>query len=201
VTTTNPKHGPGWIAAARVEEVAGKIVRPDNIVVTCELSRAQLTYIWCAQVAARKTIRQGCEACPDSEDVWLEAARLHTNENAKTILANAVVHLPNSVKIWLAVCDLWCVFLLQKQVLNLCFYCCRPLTWKLSKIKRRLFFGVRWSLSPTLSSCGKLRLSWSLLPMPGTCGRPLPGLNAVTDICMCVYVCVCVCVCACVGFC
>lgn len=27
VTSTNPKHGPGWIAAARVEEYAGKIVQ------------------------------------------------------------------------------------------------------------------------------------------------------------------------------
>jgi hypothetical protein len=26
VTTTNPKHGPGWIAAARLEEVAGKMI-------------------------------------------------------------------------------------------------------------------------------------------------------------------------------
>jgi len=77
VTSTNPKHGPGWIAAARVEEYAGKIVQ------------------------ARKVIRQGCEVCPESEDVWLEAARLHSNENAKNILANAVRHLPTSVKIWL----------------------------------------------------------------------------------------------------
>jgi pre-mRNA-processing factor 6 len=48
VTTTNPKHGPGWIAAARVEEFAGKIV------------------------AARAVMKQGCETCPESEDVWLE---------------------------------------------------------------------------------------------------------------------------------
>jgi pre-mRNA-processing factor 6 len=82
VTMTNPKHGPGWIAAARVEEVAGKMVN------------------------ARRIIRQGCEHCPDSEDVWLEAARLHTKDNAKTILANAVHHVPNSVKIWLAAADL-----------------------------------------------------------------------------------------------
>ena len=81
VTSTNPKHGPGWIAAARVEEFAGKLVQ------------------------ARKVIRQGCEACPESEDVWLEAARLHTAENAKAILANAVRHLPTSVKIWLKVRD------------------------------------------------------------------------------------------------
>jgi len=43
----------GWIAAARVEEVAGKLVD------------------------ARAIIQSGCEACPKSEAVWLEAARLN----------------------------------------------------------------------------------------------------------------------------
>lgn len=82
VTSTNPKHAPGWIAAARVEELAGKMVQ------------------------ARKIIRQGCEICPDSEDIWMEAARLHSTENAKAILANAVRHLPTSVNIWLHAADL-----------------------------------------------------------------------------------------------
>ena len=50
---SNPKHAPGWIAAACVEEHAGRMV------------------------AARKLIRLGTENCPKSEDVWLEAARLH----------------------------------------------------------------------------------------------------------------------------
>jgi hypothetical protein len=50
---SNPKHAPGWIAAAALEEHAGRMV------------------------AARKLIKQGCEQCPKSEDVWLEAARLH----------------------------------------------------------------------------------------------------------------------------
>lgn len=77
VTTTNPKHGPGWIAAARLEEVAGKLVQ------------------------ARKIIAQGCDSCPTQEDVWLEAARLQNPENAKTVLANAVRHVPTSVKVWL----------------------------------------------------------------------------------------------------
>jgi pre-mRNA-processing factor 6 len=53
---SNPKHAPGWIAAACLEEHAGKMV------------------------AARKLIKQGCENCPKSEDVWLEAARLHVSE-------------------------------------------------------------------------------------------------------------------------
>lgn len=82
VTSTNPKHAPGWVAAARVQEFAGRIVK------------------------ARKIIREGCEACPDSEDVWLEAARLHAVDNGKIILANAVKHLPTSVKIWLQAADM-----------------------------------------------------------------------------------------------
>jgi hypothetical protein len=57
-------------------------------------------------VAARKIILSGCEACPDAEDVWLEAARLRSPENAKTILASAIHHLPQSVKIWLRAADL-----------------------------------------------------------------------------------------------
>ena len=52
---SNPKHAPGWIAAACLEEHAGRMV------------------------AARKIIKQGCEQCPKSEDVWLEAARLHVS--------------------------------------------------------------------------------------------------------------------------
>jgi len=77
VISTNPKHAPGWIAAARLEELAGKLQ------------------------AARSFIQKGCDACPKSEDVWIEAARLNTPENAKAILARGVVSLPNSVKIWM----------------------------------------------------------------------------------------------------
>ncbi len=82
VTSTNPHHAPGWIAAARIEKVAGKMAQ------------------------ARKLIRQGCEECPDSEDVWVEAAQLHSEDNAKIILANAVKHLPTSVEIWMTAADL-----------------------------------------------------------------------------------------------
>eukprot|EP00033_Pygsuia_biforma_P002497 GCRY01002767.1.p1 GENE.GCRY01002767.1~~GCRY01002767.1.p1 ORF type:complete len:966 (-),score=355.98 GCRY01002767.1:57-2954(-) len=77
VTTTNKKHGPGWIAAARLEEGAGHLA------------------------SARKIINEGCAACPHSEDVWLEASRLQSGPNAKSVLAEAVRHLPHSVKIWI----------------------------------------------------------------------------------------------------
>ncbi|KAK7825987.1 protein STABILIZED1 [Quercus suber] len=77
VTQSNPKHPPGWIAAARLEEVAGKIQ------------------------AARQLIQKGCEECPKSEDVWLEACRLASPDEAKAVIAKGVKSIPNSVKLWL----------------------------------------------------------------------------------------------------
>lgn len=77
VIKTNPKHPPGWIAAARLEEIAGKVV------------------------AARNVIARGCEHCPKSEDVWLENIRLNDNHNAKIIAANAIKNNDNSVRLWI----------------------------------------------------------------------------------------------------
>ncbi|KAI0310692.1 PRP1 splicing factor, N-terminal-domain-containing protein [Amylostereum chailletii] len=91
---SNPKHSPGWIAAAALEEHAGRMV------------------------AARKLIKAGCEQCPKNEDVWLEAARLHNNDDAKVILANAVQHVGQSVKIWLAAADLEHDVKAKKRVLR-----------------------------------------------------------------------------------
>ena len=85
VIKTNPKHPPGWISAARLEEVAGK------------------------QIAARRLINQGTEHCPKSEDVWLEAIRLHMGgdqHNSKVIAANALSNNPRSVKLWIAAMEL-----------------------------------------------------------------------------------------------
>jgi pre-mRNA-processing factor 6 len=78
VITTNPKHAPGWIAAARLEKETGKLA------------------------AARAVIMKGCELCPTNPDVWMEAAKMQTHRNAKAILAKAVRHIPTSVKIWLS---------------------------------------------------------------------------------------------------
>ncbi|KAI0057787.1 hypothetical protein BV25DRAFT_1830701 [Artomyces pyxidatus] len=91
---SNPKHAPGWIAAAALEEHAGRMV------------------------AARKLIKMGCEQCPKSEDVWLEAARLHQNDDAKVVLANAVQHVGQSVKIWMAAADLEHDVKAKKRVLR-----------------------------------------------------------------------------------
>lgn len=77
VIKTNPKHAPGWIAAARLEEVAGKIV------------------------AARNVIARGCEVCPKSEDAWLENIRLNDNHNAKIIAAKAIMNNDRSTRLWI----------------------------------------------------------------------------------------------------
>lgn len=45
---------------------------------------------------------EGCEQCPKSEDVWLEAARLQTPEAAKAVLAKGIAQLPDSYKLWMA---------------------------------------------------------------------------------------------------
>ncbi|KAF8851555.1 hypothetical protein BDZ45DRAFT_601268 [Acephala macrosclerotiorum] len=76
VIKTNPKHAPGWIAAARLEELAGKTV------------------------AARNLIARGCEFCPKSEDAWLENIRLNDNRNAKIIAAAAIKANNSSVRLW-----------------------------------------------------------------------------------------------------
>jgi pre-mRNA-processing factor 6 len=82
VRSTNPKHAAGWIAAARVEEAAQKLLQ------------------------ARKIIQQATTVCPHATDVWLEAARLHPPEVGKSILATAVRHLPHAVPLFLKAADL-----------------------------------------------------------------------------------------------
>lgn len=44
---------------------------------------------------------KGCDLCPTSEDVWLEAARLQTPDHAKALLARGVAANPTSIKLWL----------------------------------------------------------------------------------------------------
>jgi pre-mRNA-processing factor 6 len=94
VIKTNPKQGRGWIAAARLEEYAGKIV------------------------AARNVIRRGCEMCPKSEDVWLESIRLNDNHNAKIIAAKAIENNDRSVPLWIEAMKLETIPASKKRVLR-----------------------------------------------------------------------------------
>jgi pre-mRNA-processing factor 6 len=82
VTMSNPRHGPGWVAAARLEEQVKELAE------------------------ARRLIKEGCENCPQDEDVWVEAVRLQGAGGAKLVLADAVRHVPRSIKLWMATADL-----------------------------------------------------------------------------------------------
>ncbi|OAF67311.1 Pre-mRNA processing factor 6-like protein [Intoshia linei] len=82
VRETNPNHAPGWIASARVEEVTGKLQTAKNYVL------------------------KGIEKCPHSEDMILEAVRLLSREEAKSIIALSIRNLSNSVKIWVKSAEL-----------------------------------------------------------------------------------------------
>ncbi|KAG5440598.1 hypothetical protein PCK2_000308 [Pneumocystis canis] len=70
---TNPNSAAGWMSAARVEIVAGKLQHARNI------------------------IAQGCKNCPTNEDIWIEAVGLNNVETGKLIIAEAVRHIPNSI--------------------------------------------------------------------------------------------------------
>ncbi|KAL3424091.1 Pre-mRNA-splicing factor prp1 [Phlyctema vagabunda] len=94
VIRTNPKHAPGWIAAARLEELAGKTV------------------------AARSVIARGCEHCPKSEDAWLENIRLNENQNAKIIAASAIKANDHSVRLWVEAMKLESDSRAKKRVLR-----------------------------------------------------------------------------------
>jgi pre-mRNA-processing factor 6 len=63
VIASNPTSTSGWIAAARIEELDGKLQEARNI------------------------LAQACSNFLDSEDVWLEAARLTAFDKVKSLLA------------------------------------------------------------------------------------------------------------------
>ncbi|EFX03542.1 mRNA splicing factor [Grosmannia clavigera kw1407] len=91
---SNPTSAPGWIAAARVEELAGKLV------------------------AARNVIARGCQHCPRSEDVWLENMRLNESRNAKVIAAEAIKANRRSVRLWVEAMKLESDVLSKKRVVR-----------------------------------------------------------------------------------
>jgi pre-mRNA-processing factor 6 len=78
---TNPNQPQSWLAASRIEE------KDFNI------------------KAAKEILQEACIKCPDSEDIWIEAARLETHEKSKKILSKASTLLPKSIKIWIASAD------------------------------------------------------------------------------------------------
>ena len=94
VIKTNSRHPPGYIALARLHELAGKPVK------------------------ARDVMSQCCSLNPRSEDAWLENIRLNEGHNAKVIAAAAVKENPQSTRLWTRATELETDQLSKKRVLR-----------------------------------------------------------------------------------
>ena len=71
-----------WIASAMLEKVSGKLQQARNIII------------------------KGTEVNPDSEEIWEEAIKLVAPAQQKSLAAQAVNAIPNSVKLWIQACGL-----------------------------------------------------------------------------------------------
>jgi pre-mRNA-processing factor 6 len=94
----------------------GDITKARLLCQKCERCQSQYRYmdasVWVEEAAgklleARKLIQEGCDVClMMEENVWLEAARSHPPNVAKSILATAVRRIPTSVKLFLKAANL-----------------------------------------------------------------------------------------------
>lgn len=127
VITTNPKHAPGWIAAARLEEVAGRPVQ------------------------ARNLIAKGCEQCPKNEDVWLEAARLNVSISRFITFFVYVCIFSHSRLLCFSPSRLWTMpksfsLMLSDTCRSRSRFGLKLLIWKLTQRHKNEYCGVHWSL-------------------------------------------------------
>ena len=79
---SNPTFHNAWIASVRLEEAAGKLK------------------------TARTLVMAGCEQCSESEEIWLEAIRLHPPDTAKPLIIKAITKVPRSDKLWIKAAEL-----------------------------------------------------------------------------------------------
>ncbi|KAL4140559.1 hypothetical protein PRNP1_014841 [Phytophthora ramorum] len=82
VTLTNPKHGPGWIAATRLEEVAGKIAQARKIGRSPEdwkrtwMDDAENSINRGALFTAKAIYASALKVFPGKKSIWLRAVAL-----------------------------------------------------------------------------------------------------------------------------
>ena len=126
---------------------------------------------------------EGCDHNKKSEDVWLEAVRLHPPDTAKAIVASAVTQMPHSVRIWLKAADLELDLKDKKKVRfgyrqssftgadEFDYFCGLPFS-NLEPLSCRCS-GRPSSRSPLQSVCGRRQSHWRSPRMPESfCRRP-----------------------------
>ncbi|KAF8503243.1 hypothetical protein F5888DRAFT_1886944 [Russula emetica] len=122
---SNPKHAPGWIAAAALEEHAGRMLRRAHII-TQQNDDAKIILANAAQhvgqsvkiwlVAAdlkhdgkvkKRVLRRALEHIPNLVRLWKETINLETSPaDARILLSGAVEVIPLSIELWLALARL-----------------------------------------------------------------------------------------------
>jgi len=90
-----PHKAENWIAGARLEASVGKLKR------------------------ARDIIEQGCDRCPQNEEIWLVSLEIHSSDIplCRVLVADAIQNVPSSVKLWLKASEYEESTLLKKRVL------------------------------------------------------------------------------------
>ena len=114
VTQTNPKHAPGWIAAARLESDLGKGSLARQLIARGTRECPKSEDVWLHAVLLQQTqeekkvcVAKGIGQCPQSVKLWMEASRLEETQQAKRrVLRRALERMPNSVRLWRHLVDL-----------------------------------------------------------------------------------------------
>ncbi|KAF8488325.1 hypothetical protein F5888DRAFT_1809771 [Russula emetica] len=116
---SNPKHAPGWIAAAALEEHAGpaRLYQNDDakiILANAAQHVGQSVKIWLVAAdlkhdgkAKKRVLRRALEHIPNLVRLWKETINLETPPaDARILLSGAVEVIPLSIELWLALARL-----------------------------------------------------------------------------------------------
>lgn len=110
--------------------------------------------------------------CPESEGIWLEAARLHPLEVGKSILATAVRRIPHSVKLFLKVPNDSYYERLSEPIRRPPICGMLPFNWKMPTMQE-FYCPSRWKRFPMRSKCGWPWLDSKRAIVPIKCSRRL----------------------------
>lgn len=128
-----------------------------------------------------------CTYCPfcfflsftQSEDVWLEAARLQPGDTAKAVVAQAVRHLPQSVRIYIRAAELETDVRAKKRVLRK-----GERLWSPVGAGARVLLRVTWVLPGPQCPCSQRTASRSLTQRFGGVQRAVASRPFLAGLCL-----------------
>merc|ERR1712096_572886 len=109
VRETNPKHAPGWVASARLEEdnnCKKRVCRKALENVPNSVKLWKLAVEMEEADDARIMLGRATECCPHSTELWLALAKLEEYKKAKRVLNSARKKNPSDRHIWMTAAKL-----------------------------------------------------------------------------------------------